>query len=97
MGTFNECCPHCSAKLDLHAAFEAKDYSTEFYLDCPKCEKRIECIVHTVPEFEVFKPRCQRCSKQLTAQQWNEAMCTACFKYVDDHHAAMVKSMKGTP
>ena len=55
-GSFLETCPHCKEKQDFYGAFQSSDYASEFTFDCSECGKPIETYVHSVPEFEAFKP-----------------------------------------
>lgn len=55
-GNFDERCPHCSIRImGMSARFESHDYATDFKFDCPECGKKIQCDVHSVPEFELSK------------------------------------------
>ena len=61
-GRFDETCPYCEIKLNsldsgciLYEHFQSGDYETEFTLECPHCKETIEVVVHSVPEFELFK------------------------------------------
>lgn len=53
---WNETCPNCHAKQNAHENWVAKDYATVFEFNCTQCDCRIECMVHTVPEFEFREP-----------------------------------------
>ncbi len=52
---WNERCPSCDFKIDVHSYFVSHDYSTDFQIDCPICDKPIQVDVHPVPEFELSK------------------------------------------
>ena len=53
---WDDCCPHCEEKIhsEIYEEF-AGDYANEFEMDCPKCGKRVNVLVHPVPEFELSK------------------------------------------
>lgn len=55
VGRFDEKCPHCEKKLDVHHEFQRRDYAAAFIFNCPFCEKPISCDVHSIPEFELEK------------------------------------------
>lgn len=46
-------CPHCETKVEMHPYFEAADYATTFKFECPCCKRLINVTVHAVPEFEL--------------------------------------------
>lgn len=52
---WDDCCPHCEAKLTVYDVFVSRDYSTEFQMDCPECHKLIDVLVEAVPEFCLTK------------------------------------------
>ena len=53
---FSETCPYCRhAFPDLYQRFIDADYSTEFSVNCPRCDETIDVHVHQMPEFELSK------------------------------------------
>lgn len=53
---WDECCPHCGEKIDIYSIWQGSgDYKTEFTAECPSCEKQIDVVVESVPEFGMAK------------------------------------------
>jgi len=51
-----EICPHCDGLVNVYAEFAGGgDYSCNFEMECPKCEKVFDVEVETVPEFHLTK------------------------------------------
>lgn len=86
---WDECCPHCEVKIaDINTRFCRADYSQEFDMECPHCERRFGVRVEHVPSFE------------FTAET-NEEQERRHFERIRARHAAMATNpnpeLRGLP
>lgn len=78
MAGFDQRCPHCSVVMnDLYGKWQDHDCQSTFFTDCHWCQKSVEIIVHSVPEFETAKPMCAKCHRVEVA---GETYCKSCLK-----------------
>ena len=52
-GRFDERCPYCETKIDVHDHFVSHDHARSFVMECPNpaCQKEID--VDAIPEFRL--------------------------------------------
>jgi hypothetical protein len=58
-GRFDFCCPHCEHSMGeehLLTKWMDLDYGSDIIIKCPKCSRRIQVDVQSIPEFELSIP-----------------------------------------